>query len=242
MTIRGEATVIPLYTARRSNPPVPVAFAGTAFFIAPELLVTCWHCVREPLSSDCGYLALVMQGAGYVDWLYNISQDQNGSDLATANLRGKPEFQFLLASERALQGVDFSCFGYPFSGTRLDQLGSPKATLEARLFKGYVMRTFTFDYPSFGPTLSYELSFPAPPGLSGAPMIEMNKRRILGVVYGNNDVATTEHLAEVDSDGSRTPEVQRIVSFGLAHHTATLRDLAGAATNGRPLLELVKSG
>lgn len=241
MAIHPETAIVPLYKAKRSNPPVPVAFVGTAFFIAAELLVTCWHCVKEQLPGDCGYLALVMQNPWYVDWLDNISQDKNGSDLATANVRGRPGFQFLLASEPALQGVDISTFGYPFSGLKRDDFGSPKAILETRLFKGYIMRAFTFDYPSLGPTLSYELSFPAPRGLSGAPIIEMYTPRILGVIYGNNDVATTEHFAAIDVEGKRTPEVQRVVSFGLAHHTVTLKNLSGTATNGRPLREIVIS-
>lgn len=241
MAIQGEATVVPLYRAKRSNPPVAIAYAGTAFFIAAELLVTCWHCVNEQLPDDCGYLALVMQKPWYVDWLDNISQDTNGSDLATANLRGTPGFQFFLASDQALQGIDISTFGYPFSGLKRDQFGSTKPVLEPRLFEGYIVRTFTFDYPSIGPTLSYELSFPAPRGLSGAPIIEMYKPRVLGVVYGNNDVATTEHFAEIDEAGKRTPEIQRLVSFGLAHHTSTLRNLSGTATGGRPLREIVKS-
>jgi hypothetical protein len=242
MAIRAEATVVPLYVAKRSNPPIPVAFAGTAFLIAPELLITCWHCVRDHLPSDQGYLALVMQDSWYADWLDNISQDTNGSDLATANIRGKPDFQFLLGNEPVLQGVDISAFGYPFSGLKRNELDSPKATIEARLFKGYVMRTFPFDYPSFGQTLSYELSFPVPRGLSGAPIIEMNTRRLVAVAYGNSDVAVAEHFVEIGPDGARTPEVQRIVSFGLAHHTATVRNLAGTATKGRPLSEIVKSG
>lgn len=241
MAIHAEGTIVPLYRAKRSNPPVLTAFAGTAFFIAPELLVTCWHCVNEDLSSDSGYIALVMQQPWYMDWLYNISRDSNGSDLATANLRGAPAFRFLLADDRALQGVDVSTFGYPFSGLTQYEFGAVPA-LEIRLFKGYIMRTFTFDYPQFGPTRSYEISFPAPGGLSGAPLVEMFTPRILGVIYGNNDVATTEHFAEVDLEGKRTPEIQRVVSFGLAHHTDTLRNLTGTATKQVPLKEIVKSG
>ena len=241
MAIHVEGTIIPLYRAKRANPPVATGFAGTAFFIAPELLVTCWHCVKERLPDDLGYLALIMQEPWYVDWLFNISQDKNGSDLATANIRGKPDFQFLLGTEPALQGVDISTFGYPFSSVKLDESGSLRPTLEIRLFKGYIMRTFFFDYPPFGQTLSYEISFPAPGGLSGAPIIELNTRRILGVVYGNNDVATTEHFTQVDEEGKRTPEIQRVVSFGLAHHSDTLRNLSGAATKGKPLKEIVRS-
>jgi hypothetical protein len=183
-----------------------------------------------------------MQGPSYLAWLYNISRDANGSDLATANVQAKPDFQFILANQRGLQGLDVCTFGYPFSGLKriAGEMAAPN--LEIRLFKGYIMRTSEFEYPEFGPTISYETSFPAPGGLSGAPLIELLTRRVLGVVYGNNDVAKTEHFAAVDSDGTKSPEIQRLVSFGLAHHTNTLRNLSGTATNQRMLAEIIPSG
>jgi hypothetical protein len=55
-------------------------------------------------------------------------------------------------------------------------------------------------------------------------------------------VATTEHIAEVDSDGKKSPDIQRLVSFGWAHHTTTLRNLSGTATNQRMLAEILPSG
>jgi hypothetical protein len=168
------------------------------------------------LPEDQGYLGCFESESSYVDWLENISQDSNGSDLATANVRAEPGTRFQLATTRALQGADVTTFGYPFSGLKRVEPGRNIATWEPRLFKGYITRTFSFSSPQNAPAPAYELSFPAPKGLSGAPLIELGTPRVLGVVFGNNDVAIAEHLAEVDAFGNRTPEVQRIISFGLA--------------------------
>ena len=63
--------------------------------------------------------------------------------------------------------------------------------------------------------------------------------RALGVLFGNNEVAIAEHLTEVDAFGNRTPETQRIISFGLAHHTSVLLKLAGSATGNKALADIV---
>jgi hypothetical protein len=76
---------------------------------------------------------------------------------------------------------------------------------------------------------------PAPAGISGAPLIR-GTRSVVGVVFGTNDVATVESLAQVDPDtGKREPEVLRVVSFGLAHVTATLWEASSTATGGGPI-------
>ena len=83
---------------------------------------------------------------------------------------------------------------------------------------------------------------PAPDGLSGAPLIVRGSDAIVGVVYGTIDVARTEEVSAVDPEtGARTPQVQRIVSFGLAHHTWALGELRGPATGGRPLADVMPS-
>jgi hypothetical protein len=81
---------------------------------------------------------------------------------------------------------------------------------------------------------SWELSFAVPGGLSGAPLFLDGTLEVVGVVYGNNDVATIEESATVDSSGVRSPEVQRIVSFGLAHHHSQLLPLTAAAQSFVP--------
>lgn len=81
---------------------------------------------------------------------------------------------------------------------------------------------------------------PAPEGLSGAPLMTL-AGEVLGVVYGTVETASIAEWASVDEEGKRTPEVQRIVSFAVAHHTDSLLSLSGAATSGRTLREYLSS-
>ena len=63
---------------------------------------------------------------------------------------------------------------------------------------------------------------------------------VYGVIYGSRGVEAIDQFASVDPDsGERTPEVVRLTTFGLAHHTETIVEAAGQATGGRPLRELV---
>ena len=96
-----------------------------------------------------------------------------------------------------------------------------------------------FDYPGLGEVPSYELSFAIPAGLSGAPLFRAGSLDIAGVVYGSNDVAKIEEVVQVDTaTGKRTPEVQGIISFGLAQSLESLARIRGPATGGRMLREV----
>ena len=89
-----------------------------------------------------------------------------------------------------------------------------------------------------GATRSYEMGMAAHRGLSGAPLLELRSKRVVGVVYGNNDYEQIEEFATIDPESQeRRPEVRRILSYGLAHHTTTLKSLTGPATDNRPLYE-----
>ena len=113
--------------------------------------------------------------------------------------------------------------------------------LNGRFLEGYVMRSFYYEHLRFGRTPSYELDMPTPAGLSGAPLVRTGSQDVIGVIYGSNDVATIEQMAQINTDtGKREPEIHRIISFGLAHYTETLRKLSGAATKGLPLYEFLQ--
>jgi hypothetical protein len=83
---------------------------------------------------------------------------------------------------------------------------------------------------------------PAPGGLSGAPLLKKPSHEVVGVIYGDHDVGTIDQLARIDpATGERTPEVQRVVTFALAHFTETIKNLQGVATDSLPLAEYLKT-
>lgn len=60
----------------------------------------------------------------------------------------------------------------------------------------------------------------------------------MGVVFGSHEIAKIEQFAKVDfKTGHRQAEIERIVSFALAHHTESLWSLQGGAAYGKTLLE-----
>jgi hypothetical protein len=217
---------------------LPVSFEGTGFVVAPGLLVTCWHCVKTPPIAGHKYAVVVEQenGQGYLGVpLSQISQHPAGIDLAISRIDHRPPRFFTLADRGLLSGTRVFSWGFPLSMVQRLANGRMNFRLEPRHLEGYVVRPFKDEDRGYGITDAYELDMPTPEGLSGAPLIRMGSKEVVGVVYGTNEVALIKHFERVSEDGSREPEIQRVLSFGLAHSTSSLHSLSGPATEGVPL-------
>ena len=225
----------------KGSPPIE-SVEGTAFLVARGVLVTCWHCVSEPLPAGHSYGVARRFPLGGVTGtaLKDLSRCKAGKDLATAKVAFWPSLGFKLA-ERPLEiGEDVWTFGYPLTDVQERPGGGKFFMSHPRLLKGHVMRRFMYPHYDLGAVPSYELSFPAPEGLSGAPLFRAETNEVRGVVYGNNDVTTIVEWSSVDKEtGKRTAEVQRTVSYGLAHTLESLAGLRGDATRGK---RFAKSG
>ena len=232
--------VLPIFLSERGKPPKPLDACGTGFLIADRVLVACWHCVRAPLDTNRFYAVAEWNGSSYIPReLTNITQVAP-LDLATANVDMYPRVPLKLSHDTLPIGADVYTFGYPLTTKERRLEGDFRFRLQARYLQGYVTRSFDYEPAGFGTTATYELDMPAPAGISGAPLLTLGSTEVVGVVYGSSDVATVEELARVDAEtGARTPEIQRIVSFGLAHHTETLWELSSLATGGRSLSEIL---
>jgi V8-like Glu-specific endopeptidase len=139
----------------------PRAFLGTGFLIAPTVLLTCWHCVPEGLTSGQYVAAVATLGSGAsVYRLEDLSQDENGTDLAIARIdRGR--MTPLTLAEPVLAGTDVLTVGYPL--TRPPDQRNPRWQLEPRFLQGYVTRIFDYDMGAYRATRAYELDMLAPP-------------------------------------------------------------------------------
>jgi len=237
-----DRDILPLFVLRGSEPPDVVSFEGTAFLIADRVLVTCAHCVARPLAAGEAFAVAVKEESKYTRayYLSNIEADPTGIDLATANVDLKQHTPLGLGNGDLALGTDVFSFGYPLTDRRRTAEGKSSFNLNSRYLEGYVTRAFRYEPPAGAPIESYELDMMAPAGLSGSPLVKKGSRLVYGVVYGTADVAQLEHIATVDPDtGARQPEVQRIVTFGMAHYTRSLHNLRGAATGGRSLSQLL---
>ena len=93
-----------------------------------------------------------------------------------------------------------------------------KLTVDIRYLKGYVTRVGPndFGFPT-GPTL-LEVSFPALPGFSGAPLFT-DKNHLVGMFYGNLESTIEAYSTrELSEGGVEFRElIHRVVELGLAH-------------------------
>lgn len=238
-----QSQIVPILTVHGPRDDLRIdSVEGTGFFPVPRVFVTCWHCVARPR----GYVAMVrIPGSErYSLWpLLDITRHPNGCDLAVARvaLTHTRPLALSIADSEALAGTEVWSYGYPFSTLLRGMDGENVLHWGGRYLQGYITQGFHDEDRGYGTTMAYELDMPTPAGLSGAPLLKRNTREIIGVVYGMNDVALMEHFSQIDQEGNRLPEIQRVVSFGLAHHTANLQSLAGPATNGKPLAEYIRT-
>lgn len=241
--------VLPIFLAepRENGPPRTIDVCGTGFRVANDLLITCWHCLgEEPVDGGFAVAVWLESGAFRAHPLIDVGPDDNGSDLATARIYAEPQTALpppalRLAPEGfdAGTGTDVWTYGYPLT-TIIPNADGPRFLLNPRLLRGYITREFAYDHPTLGATPSYELDMLTPEGLSGAPLVQRPGDTVIGVIYGSHDAVRVDEFSRVDpASGERTPEVQRIVPFGLASDMTTLLELSGPATGGVPLAEYV---
>lgn len=239
-----DSDILPIFVTDYTyeRPPL-ISHEGTGFLLGKNILVTCWHCVRAELKQGLIYAALEQHGNEQYTLhpLVDLEQDPSGMDLATARVGLEPSMGLTLAKGPvASYGTDIWSFGYPLTRVEAQPASQEgkRFTLNGRYMESYVMRTFSNDWPEFGRVASYELDMPALSGMSGAPIIRVGSREVIGVLYGRNDAETIEEFSSRDPEtGARTPEVVRMTSFAVAHFTDTLRELRGQATQNLPLAE-----
>ncbi|MGB7293641.1 MAG: trypsin-like peptidase domain-containing protein [Thermodesulfobacteriota bacterium] len=234
--------ILPIFKTTKKEPHDLISFQGTGFIIAPKILVTCWHCIEEPLQENEQYSAIVVKEDGTdhkLITLYNIDKDSNGNDLATASHDYEPsEYLLKVPLNDAAFGAEIWTYGYPFTAPELLPNRSIRFMVPPQFFKGYIVRNLIFKQPGYGDVKSYELDLNVPKGLSGAPVMGLGDTIVFGVIYGSNDIATIDHLSLLDPEtGYKQPEIQRIVSLGVAHYTENLLLVRGKATDSVSLLD-----
>jgi len=220
----------------------PIAFCGTGTVVARGVLLTCWHCVRTPAPEGHVYVACRREDDGrYVPHVMTaIEQHPEGLDLAMARVDVEAEERIVLYAGEPETAMPTWSYGYPHTSLTTDAAGRRQFNLGPRYLQGYIMRGFNHDQPGFRSTPSLELDMPTPDGLSGAGLFKHPTDQMIGLVYASHKVATIEAFERVDPEtGEREPEIQQVVTFGLAHSVESLRDFAGTATGGRRLRELI---
>jgi hypothetical protein len=222
---RVDRDILPLFYCRETvATPQLVRFAGTGFRFGKSLVVTCWHCVAEAAPGH-GYAAAFPRAAGGFTMvpLLDVTQDGNGTDLATASLSDSPpppQTNLELSADALTAGEEVWAYGYPLTPEIAAEDDPGNLMLNGRLLEGHVTRAFRYKHPPYGKAHCYETDLPAPAGLSGAPLVRGPGRAVVGVLYARRDA-------------------RLIDSPALAHYTEPLHELRGIATKGLRLADYV---
>ena len=106
------------YTQVGGSAAGPTAVAGSAFTFGEGTLVTCWHCVKQPLGPDEFYGIAVRRGSIESPYEFcsidNRERDQNGADLALGHMDWMPGRGVTLANDPVQWGERVERYGYPF--------------------------------------------------------------------------------------------------------------------------------
>lgn len=114
--------------------------AGTGFFLGRDLFVTCWHCVAGADADETSAASVRDPSTGkfHALPLTNLERDENGADLALANVPTSPHPPLRLSDRRALQGDDVWAYGYPLVDSRQGEQREVIWSVAGRLLRGYV--------------------------------------------------------------------------------------------------------
>lgn len=143
----------------------------------------------------------------------------------------KSELRALPILEQVLPfGTNVFTFGYPNTQTVLDDAtGEPVLHVENFMMKGYITSIIK-DSAITGAETAYILSFPAMPGISGAPLLVDSAGSVSCVGFLLKNRTTTQFLEErVDRTvhPERTIHIYRTIDFGIACDSKALTDARG---------------
>jgi hypothetical protein len=111
-----------------------------------------------------------------------------------------------------IDGGDFICHGFPAEG-------GLHSRPTGRTIRGNIQRMFPYSDPAGRSYLAFEMSCPAPVGLSGSLLAYTNRPDVaIAVVTRNHDsYALIDRLEEVEKDGVVYREqISRVISYGIA--------------------------
>jgi hypothetical protein len=215
----------------------PGRYMGTCFpFRWRHRFLTARHCVADHDAADV------------------IVRSQYGRDFRVVNIHRHPTVDIALLEGDPIEGGvpypaiglhrfegtygvgdEIVTFGFPVGGTLVEP-DEPTP----RMFRGFTQRIGDFASGGSAPYRAYELSFPAPAGLSGGPVFALSAPdRVFAMVTGLMESYTIadEQVIEQTDDHSHLLEARRIISYGMAlslwQEEQWLREVAPLAGDAR---------
>jgi hypothetical protein len=175
---------------------------GTCFYIGNQFMMTAGHVLEilNNLLEDKNFHSIVClyspETGGYMG--FSIMEVERISyDIGIMKVLALEESDERLTKLSWLKStlnealIDVGAFGFPYG---IVNVHNEIPEFVQRAFKGYIvsyMRYFSIPGSSGEMFPVYELSFQAPEGLSGSPLITLGPfPRVIGVIIGNNEISS----------------------------------------------------
>jgi len=203
-------------------------YLGTAFFVTRNgIAFGAAHCLPKPSDVPDGLAVLAaLMIDGVPKWHRVVaSLVPNNTDVAILKVSAGTTPHLEVSFDRLLMGQDVESVGIPSHNE------NPRSEFDFRCLKGHVVS-------GTHPERLLDLSFEAPRGMSGSPVL-MNGRAV-GILLGSGRSEfledSTQH-EEVRGDVTQVTktEVRRVLHYGAAEHLWRLRDWQGEITGGLSL-------
>lgn len=210
------------------SPEGKVEFGGSCgMFMSRDTVLTAAHCVPEGF--DAWVRVAGEQSVRQV--VRRVVHDT--ADLAVLHLAPNPEEQlpdgYFLMPGGLIESGDFVGLGFPAEG-------APDGRPVARTVKGHFQRMFGYQPPGQATNyFAFEMSVPAPGGLSGTVLAyQENPQVAVAVVTGNIESSVVVDRFEEIRDGHEvySSKIERVVAYGVAAalhgHRAWLEEAVAA--------------
>lgn len=220
--IAGET----IYEDGKYKIPNPQVF-GTASYIGNGFFITAGHVIENAQSVGkirLGYFNEIRDNA-QLQTISSLKNEVNHAmdvgilfvhdlvDFKPRTLMWKPEFLSL--------NTEVLAVGFPFA------VDLENKRINARSFAGRIAARGKFLFKPNSQVVAYELSFPVPRGLSGAPLLD-HHLSAYGVIVGNNEMEmeVTYSKEELKDGGVERTYIRReYLSLGVANAFSSFKDI-----------------
>ena len=160
-------------------------------------------------------------------------------DIVLGKIEHTPPGFFSSKNQDAYGWEDVHCFGYPED---LNKNHEQLYSFGSQFLKGYIMRRLSEEeLPYLNIPPSYELNFPIPKGVSGAPIFRTGEiKSLLGVALASHDsvLAQYETIEVIDKNEKFTEKTVKVTQLGVAARMYEIREWQPTILNGAKLQDI----
>ncbi|PQA81991.1 hypothetical protein C5F52_15890 [Limnohabitans sp. TS-CS-82] len=204
-------------------------FLGTGFFVGDgKTVITAKHVVEDALKTKVLVGVAQIQRDGSMkccDILSALVDDV--FDIAVLTLLVAPSNLICLSisREQVSSNIDVLCVEYSQTVNRLDPNGERKIVFNTLAHKGNVVSHYLSDFPETAPTPSFDTSFPALKGASGAPVIRGYDFVVVGMLVANRERhLLPAQIERIDDSGKIVEERSYFLPMGKALEASVIAD------------------